>query len=93
MSCLCSPARLSVRQHGAWPLRSGAGFRSTVDACADSLHPQLGLDLRTLIFPDEEATEEATSRLQQTALAQPALFVIEYALAGSICRGVCGLAP
>jgi amino acid adenylation domain-containing protein len=58
-----------------------ASFRSTVDACAKSLHPYLGLDLRTLIFPDEEATEEATSRLHQTALAQPALFVIEYALA------------
>jgi amino acid adenylation domain-containing protein len=57
-----------------------AGFRSVVDSCATSLVPHLGLDLRTLIFPDEEATEEANSRLQQTALAQPALFVVEYAL-------------
>jgi acyl transferase domain-containing protein len=56
-------------------------FRTAVDACVSSLRPHLGFDLRTLIFPDEDATEEATSRLQQTALAQPALFVIEYALA------------
>jgi amino acid adenylation domain-containing protein len=58
-----------------------AAFRSTVDSCASALHPHLGLDLRTLIFPDEDATEEANSRLQQTSLAQPALFVIEYGLA------------
>jgi acyl transferase domain-containing protein len=56
-------------------------FRSTVDTCARVLHPHLGVDLRALIFPAEENTEEATLQLQQTAIAQPALLVIEYALA------------
>src|SRR5262249_59925504 len=56
-------------------------FRSTVDTCARLLHPHLGFDLRALMFPAEENTEEATFRLQQTAIAQPALLVIEYALA------------
>src|SRR5262249_33292807 len=42
-------------------------FRSTVDTCARLLHPHLGFDLRALMFPAEENTEEATFRLQQTA--------------------------
>jgi acyl transferase domain-containing protein len=41
----------------------------------------LGFDLRSCLYPTEENVEKATQQLKQTAIAQPALFVIEYALA------------
>jgi len=53
-------------------------FRATVDECAGLLEPVLGADLRDVMF-DVMLTEDA--RLDQTEWAQPALFVIEYALA------------
>lgn len=53
-------------------------FRAEVDRCAELLEPHLGLDLRDVIFSDEEG---AGARLQETRLTQPALFTIEYALA------------
>ncbi len=60
-------------------------FRSEVDRCAEMLAPHLGFDLRTVLFPREADTAidvaSATARLQQTGVTQPALFVIEYALA------------
>ncbi len=56
-------------------------FAQQVDACVELLKPHLSFDLREVLFPDPERVEEATERLKQTALTQPALFVIEYALA------------
>ncbi|NOK63912.1 MAG: type I polyketide synthase [Chloroflexi bacterium AL-W] len=67
-------------------------FRDWVDRCAELLQPHLNLDLRTLLFPDDTADAVATDgvgartkanngTLDQTQYAQPALFVIEYALA------------
>ncbi|MEG3898425.1 MULTISPECIES: type I polyketide synthase [unclassified Microcoleus] len=56
-------------------------FREECDRCFKLLQPHLGLDLRQLIYPSKEETEKATQQLQQTAITQPALFVIEYALA------------
>ncbi|WP_392535973.1 beta-ketoacyl synthase N-terminal-like domain-containing protein [Nostoc sp. C117] len=56
-------------------------FQEQVDKCAEILQPHLGLDLRHILYPNSEQTELATQQLQQTALAQPALFVIEYSLA------------
>jgi non-ribosomal peptide synthase protein (TIGR01720 family) len=56
-------------------------FREQVDRCAELLKPHLGLDLRTVLYPDQEQIEEAARQLDQTAMTQPALFVIEYALA------------
>ncbi len=52
-------------------------FREEVDRCAEILKPQLGFDLREVLFANQEASE----RLKQTVVTQPALFVIEYALA------------
>lgn len=49
-------------------------FRSIVDDCCATLQPELGLDLRTIIFNEDD-------RLGQTQYTQPSLFVIEYALA------------
>ena len=56
-------------------------FRQHVDRCCELLKPHLGLDLRDVLYPGEEQAEEATRQLKQTAITQPALFVIEYALA------------
>ncbi len=57
-------------------------FRAQVDQCAEQLHRELGLDLRTLLFPPAGADlGQANAQLTETRLAQPALFVIEYALA------------
>ena len=56
-------------------------FRSTVDYCADYLQPLLGVDLRTILFPPESASPEASQLLNQTRFTQPALFVVEYAMA------------
>lgn len=56
-------------------------FTQQVDRCAELLQPALGLDLRDILYPNPTQTEEATKQLQQTAITQPALFTIEYALA------------
>ena len=62
---------------GADPYRSDAPFRADVDWCCDVLAQHLHLDLRTALFADERAPHDLT----ETWLSQPALFVIEYALA------------
>jgi malonyl CoA-acyl carrier protein transacylase/NAD(P)-dependent dehydrogenase (short-subunit alcohol dehydrogenase family) len=56
-------------------------FRSEVDRCAELLDPALGLDLRTLLYPEKGAIDFAEQELAKTQFAQPALFVIEYAMA------------
>lgn len=56
-------------------------FRAEIDRCAEILLPHLGLDLRNLLYPTEEAVSQATEQLNQTQFTQPALFVIEYAMA------------
>jgi len=66
---------------GAELYRHEAAFRETVDECADLLAPWLGQDLRADLFPAPDREEAAQDRLRQTRLTQPALFVMEYALA------------
>ncbi len=56
-------------------------FRGCVDECCRILAPRLGLDLRSLLFPAAAHHETAATRLNETSITQPALFVIEYALA------------
>lgn len=56
-------------------------FRAEVDACAEVLRPLLDLDLRAILYPDADKLESAQEQIRQTAITQPALFVIEYALA------------
>jgi acyl transferase domain-containing protein len=52
-------------------------FRTAIDQCCLLLQPHLNLDLRTLLYP---STPPTPSPLTQTCYAQPALFVVEYAL-------------
>lgn len=56
-------------------------FTEHIDICAETLRSHLGLDIRSLLYPQHEEIETASKQLQQTALTQPALFVTEYALA------------
>ena len=55
-------------------------FRAEVDRCAEILKPLCREDLRDVIF-SAEPPDRARQQLNQTAMAQPALFLIEYALA------------
>lgn len=56
-------------------------FREEVNTCANLLQPLLGFDLRDILFPAPEKAEHAASLLNMTENTQPALFVIEFALA------------
>jgi acyl transferase domain-containing protein len=56
-------------------------FRDTIDRCAAILQPLLGLDIRSIIYPTTTDAEAAAISLAQTCFTQPALFVVEYALA------------
>jgi acyl transferase domain-containing protein/acyl carrier protein len=55
-------------------------FRNWIDICSELLQPNLGTDLRDVLYSDQEEVA-AGEALKQTSLAQPALFVVEYALA------------
>ncbi len=73
---------------GAQQIHMGAGlyrddecFRDDIDVCAQILTTHLGVDLREMLFPVEASAEQAAEELRQTRIAQPALFVIGYALA------------
>lgn len=90
-------------------------FRAEVDRCAELLRPELGQDLREVLYPPSErpgvagvkrqassvgqgidlrrmlgrtadTPSEASILLNETRLAQPALFVVEYALAAAWLR-------
>ncbi|MFE1744006.1 SDR family NAD(P)-dependent oxidoreductase [Coleofasciculus sp. H7-2] len=56
-------------------------FSQQVDRCAYLLQPDIGMDLRSLLYPNPPHPEAVAEKLKQTCFAQPALFVIEYALA------------
>ena len=56
-------------------------FREAVDLCAAILRKDLNLDLLSVLYPAGEPAPESSTELTQTYLAQPAIFVIEYALA------------
>lgn len=56
-------------------------FREEVDRCCEILTPQLGLDLREILFAPPERRAESERQIHETRVTQPAIFVIEYALA------------
>ncbi|HKH44073.1 MAG TPA: type I polyketide synthase, partial [Thermoanaerobaculia bacterium] len=69
-------------------------FRQEIDRCAELLRPNLGLDLREVLFAAEEKVDlrallgrggerESAARalLRETRIAQPAMFAVGYALA------------
>jgi acyl transferase domain-containing protein/acyl carrier protein len=61
--------------------RTEPEFREQVDRCCELLGPHLSPDLRDILYPKDGQVECASKTLEQTLIAQPALFVVEYALA------------
>jgi acyl transferase domain-containing protein len=56
-------------------------FRETVDYCAETLMPFLGIDLRDILYPKDGDLKDTEELLKKTGFQQPAMFTIEYALA------------
>jgi amino acid adenylation domain-containing protein len=56
-------------------------FRRELDECALQLAPLLGQDLRAALYPPAGPSLDPGLDLDQTRLAQPSLFAVEYALA------------
>jgi amino acid adenylation domain-containing protein len=57
-------------------------FKEVVDQCCGILKYQAGLDLLEVLYPENKGDiKVATDKITRTNYAQPALFVIEYALA------------
>jgi acyl transferase domain-containing protein len=56
-------------------------FRNQIDRCAEILKPILDMDIRDILYPEENKAEEASQMLAQTGITQPTLFTTEYALA------------
>lgn len=58
------------------------GFREVFDQCSEWLLPHLGFDLRGRVFlAAADSGETAAERLNQTSVAQAAIFTVSYALA------------
>ena len=58
-----------------------SGFRRQIDYYSTLLKAEMGLDIRTVLYPKDEERESALQLLHQTSITQPTLFAIEYALA------------
>jgi acyl transferase domain-containing protein/acyl carrier protein len=61
--------------------RTEPTFREDLDRCCDLLEPDLGLDLKSVLYPAAADAETAAELLVRTEVAQAALFAVEYALA------------
>ncbi|HEB56032.1 MAG TPA: SDR family NAD(P)-dependent oxidoreductase, partial [Gammaproteobacteria bacterium] len=58
-----------------------ASFRQHMDACAELLQTYIGCDILEILYPASGTEQQATEKLKQTSITQPALFMIEYSLA------------
>ena len=56
-------------------------FRMEIDRCAKLLKKHIDIDIRKLLFPQPKKESEAEELLRNTQYAQPAIFVVSYALA------------
>jgi phthiocerol/phenolphthiocerol synthesis type-I polyketide synthase E len=57
-----------------WPV-----FRAEIDHCAELAAPALGIDLRSVLVPED--ADAATEAMSSTLIGHPAVFAVEYALA------------
>ncbi|MDA9762163.1 type I polyketide synthase, partial [Desulfobacterales bacterium] len=56
-------------------------FKQTIDACSEILKSYLEVDLRNILYPENRDPVSAAAVIRETQFTQPALFVVEYALA------------
>ena len=81
-SCSCSPEEVPNTSTWGWDsTRKSPTFRKHVEECLELLKARLGVDLRKVLYPRDEMSEEAAKLLERPSLGLPALFTIEYALA------------
>ncbi|MGJ7611901.1 MULTISPECIES: SDR family NAD(P)-dependent oxidoreductase [unclassified Variovorax] len=74
---------------GAALYRDDAVFRGEVDRCCALLSDTVGMDLRQLLYPAAGAEAAADRQLSCIEYTQPALFIVEYAMARAwMARGV-----
>jgi phthiocerol/phenolphthiocerol synthesis type-I polyketide synthase E len=74
---------------GAALYRGDPVFRGEVDRCCALLNDTMGADLRQLIYPAAGAEAAADQSLSCIEYTQPALFIVEYAMARAwMARGV-----
>ncbi|MET3492986.1 type I polyketide synthase [Variovorax boronicumulans] len=66
---------------GADLYRDSAVFREETDRCLAVLRRDCGVDLHPLLFPPAGQEQAANERLLRVEFAQPALFVVGYAMA------------
>ncbi|MEB3282830.1 MAG: SDR family NAD(P)-dependent oxidoreductase [Lyngbya sp.] len=65
--------KMALELYEAEPL-----FREVIDECSELIKPHLDQDIREIIYPKQHPENNL---INETAYAQPALFIIEYALA------------
>ncbi|WP_052405758.1 hybrid non-ribosomal peptide synthetase/type I polyketide synthase [Paraburkholderia heleia] len=74
---------------GAELYRTEPVYRQWIDKGAEALAPHLGLDIRTLLLGEVPEGDDTPHPIRSTIYAQPALFLVEYALAQLwISRGI-----
>ncbi len=56
-------------------------FRKVVDHCANILEQYLEVDIRDILYPDISKNDAVEINFTDTWVAQPAIFIVEYALA------------
>jgi amino acid adenylation domain-containing protein len=74
---------------GAALYRTEPVYREWIDKGAEVLAPHVGLDIRTLLLSEAPEGDDTPHPIRSTLYAQPALFLVEYALAQLwISRGI-----
>lgn len=63
---------------------NNASFKESIDYCSKLLQPTLGLDLREVLYPAVGGEAEASEKMAQTYITQPAIFVVSYAMAQTL---------
>ncbi|MFV0296922.1 MAG: aminotransferase class III-fold pyridoxal phosphate-dependent enzyme, partial [Hyphomicrobiaceae bacterium] len=66
-------------------------FRAIVDRGAESLEPLVGQNIARLLYETPPPEDGEPHPIRLTVLAQPALFLVEYAMAGLLRK--CGVSP
>src|SRR5579871_313460 len=56
-------------------------FRRQIDICSEFLIPDLGFDLRPVLYPPADKKEASAAQLEHPSIGLPAIFATEYALA------------
>ena len=78
---LCPGQRSELVNVGLELYQSETAFQQVMDKCCETLKPILGIDLKAILYPNPNHSEEAVKYLQDLSYAQPALFALAYSLA------------